>query len=139
MNVITMILGAALIGLAFADIKYREIPVLPVCFLAGIVILVRLWKGTGLTELLLGLFPGILLLLISYLSHGSIGTGDGLVLCVIGLGSGMETTVVMLGTALFVGGIYAAIMLFLKKVGRKTEIPFLPFLLLGYFVGVSLV
>lgn len=136
MNIIMVILGVSLGIFAVLDIKYQEISVLPVLVLGVVISGVRLWNGTGVAELLLGLIPGVFLLLASFFTRGSVGVGDGLVLLVLGIGCGFERTVFMFWTALFAGGVYAAILLLSKKAGRKTLFPFLPFLFLGYTLGV---
>lgn len=136
MHLVILVLGISLAVFAVLDVKYQEIPVVPV-FVLGVGILgVRLWSGATLAELLLGLLPGVFLLLLSVFSQGGIGIGDGLLLLVIGLGNGLETTILILWIAFFTGGVYAASLLLLKKAGRKTSFPFLPFLLLGYLSGV---
>lgn len=80
------------------------------------------------------LFPGFCMLLLSFITKGSIGEGDGLLLMTIGILSGGKDVLEIFLYALFFSGIYA---LFLFAAGKKKgndEIAFVPFLLLA-FVG----
>ena len=62
----------------------------------------------------------------------SIGTGDGLVLCVLGLFCGWRQCLAIFGMALVLSAILSIILLICRKAGRKTELPFLPSLFGGY-------
>ena len=132
MNIVKIVLGAGLSILAFVDARKREIPVLPVVFLGLFLLAVRVFLGAEIGELLSGVVPGLLLLVISFASHGSVGMGDGMMVCIIGIAAGLERTTGILGIAFLAAGIWAAVLLLWKKAGRKTELPFLPFLLIGY-------
>ncbi len=123
-----------LAGLALYDIKWKQVSV-PVVVTAVILVTVyRLFSGTGITELLAGLIPGIGLLLTAFFTKESIGTGDGLTLCVLGLFCGMQRALAILGMALVISAVLAMVLLVLKRAGRKTELPFLPCLCTGYLL-----
>ena len=72
------------------------------------------------------------------LSGEALGVGDGLVLFALGMGYQADKILVMLFVALVLAAVVSVVLLLLKKAGRKSEIPFLPFLFLGWLVGVMI-
>ena len=120
--------------LAGIDLKIRKIPVLPVLFLGLFSVGFRLWAGIGLWELAAGMIPGVILLGLAVCTGESIGIGDGLVLLVLGGFAGIVRTVAVLGVALVLAAALSVCLLLLKKVKRKTELPFLPCLCGGYLL-----
>ena len=120
--------------ISFVDIKRKQVS-LAVLIPIGVVVLIwRLFQGTEMVAFLTGLVPGVACLLLSYVTGESIGRGDGLVLCILGLLCGMKATLAVFGLALTFSAIWAIFLLILKRAGRKTELPFLPCLSLGYLV-----
>ena len=128
------IMLAALTGFAAYDIKTKMVPLIAVAATAGSVLLYRLCVGTGILELVMGLIPGVLLLVLALVTQESIGTGDGLMLCVLGLFCGWRQCLAVFGMALVLSALLSIILLICRKVGRKTELPFLPSLLGGYLL-----
>lgn len=128
------IMLAVLTGFAAYDIKTKRIPLLVVIVIAVSVLLYRLCIGTEILELVIGLIPGIVLLMLAFATRESIGTGDGLVLCVLGLFCGWRQCLAVFGMALVLSALLSIILLICHKVGRKTELPFLPSLLGGYLL-----
>ena len=76
--------------------------------------------------LLLAMMPGLLMLIVSFASRGSMGTGDGLTALIAGpmLGAGASCVVVLL--AFLFSAAVAATLLAVRKAGRSTRIPFVP-------------
>ena len=128
--------GLLLGGLAVVDFKQKKIPVLPVAAMGVLLLLFRLWNGVELRELATSLLPGAGLLLFARLSREAVGTGDGLVLLALGMGYGAEEILVMLFVALCLAAGLSVVLLVSKRAGRKSEIPFLPFLFFGWMAGV---
>lgn len=128
------IMLAILTGFAVYDMKTKMIPVGAVVILAVGVFLYRLCMGSGIWELIIGLIPGALLVVLAFATKESIGTGDGLVLCVLGLFCGWRQCLAIFGMALVLSAILSMILLICHKVGRKTELPFLPSLFGGYLL-----
>lgn len=129
-----LVAGGFLLLLTGYDIRYKTIPVIPVIVMGGMLLTYRVWNGTGWMELLGGCLPGVIFLLISLLTREKIGSGDGLVLLALGCGFAIEEVVGIVGMALFFAAIVAIVLLVVKKASRKTEIPFVPFLFLGFLV-----
>ncbi|MBQ0000023.1 MAG: prepilin peptidase [Clostridiales bacterium] len=127
-----------LYGNAGFDVRKREISLLSVAAISLYGIILWLKGGTVMTEHLLPLGTGFLFLGCSVFSAGEFGFGDGLVL--LALGTVLETAEylvsVMLGFLL--SGIWAFYLLIFQKKSRKTEIPLVPFLLVGYVGGLIL-
>ena len=123
-----------LIGFAVYDIKNKMIPTMAVKIITAGVLAYRLCIGIEIRELIIGLIPGILLLLLAFATRESIGTGDGLILCVLGLFCGWRQCLAIFGMALLLSALLSIILLLCHKAGRKTELPFLPSLLGGYLL-----
>ena len=134
--------GGILLGfLAWADIKTLKIPLLPVGVLAAMMFGMRMLSletadafAEELPAILTGLLPGGIGLLLSAITGGKIGAGDGFVLAALGLGLGFYRTMFLWVMALCLAAVCAICLLALKKAGRKTELPFVPFLFLGYVI-----
>ncbi len=79
-----------------------------------------------------GIFVGVALLLLTKVTRGAVGAGDGVVFVITGLLFGIWENVVLLCMSLFLLGIVGGILLMIHRVHRKTLIPFVPFVLLVY-------
>lgn len=142
-----IILLSAMFIIAWIDQCDRRIPndILLVLSAVRIVLWIVecfVFKGIGLALLfssLLGMiFGGGLFLLAHFLSKGGVGMGDVKLFAVIGtyVGGGSIMTVVFLTAA--VSAVYSIIMLALKKIKLKEEIPFAPFALTGVILTMAL-
>ena len=122
----------------WTDIRKKEIclPVLFIFLTGGILWRIRqglLWPA-GIISMGIGVF----IILIALISGGMVGFGDGLLILTMGsvLGAG-ELAGILCG-ALLLCGIYSGIEYLMLKKSRSEEIPFVPFLLIGYFGGIFL-
>ena len=122
----------------WTDIRKKEIcfPVLSV-FLAG-GILWRIWEGTFWADGLISMGAGTIAAVISVLTRGEIGFGDGLLILAMGSVLKSGELLGVLCAALLLCGIYSGLQLLVFKKKRDTEIPFAPFLLVGYLGGILL-
>ena len=79
---------------------------------------------------------GAFVLALSVLSKGAVGMGDGFLLLALGtvLSFGELLTSFLLG--LLCCSIWGIILLFLPGNGKRKEVPFVPFLMLGYIGGL---
>ena len=109
---------------ALWDIKFRRAPywLFAAGFLAGCIFAVAAKRA--LTAVLLSLIPGLLLLLLSVLTEGGIGTGDGLFYVSLAGFLSPRDSFLILFLSVFLAG-FAALFLYMKKRDRKTSIPFL--------------
>lgn len=121
---------------AAEDIKSRRIalPCLLVFGLAGAA--VQLYcRDMSFASIGLGMAVGIGILLLSILTGGSIGMGDGLVFCVTGIYLGGSRNLELLFMSLLYAALFSLFLLVKGKgtaKNRKREIPFLPFVFAGY-------
>ena len=115
------------------DIRKKEIQSVRVlCFGIG-GILLHLWqRNHSLYSMLGGIAVGAAVIILSLVSGGIIGIGDGLVLCVAGIYIGGINTMRLLLTGLFLSSLYALVLLFMHRKRRKDTIPFIPFLLAAF-------
>jgi leader peptidase (prepilin peptidase)/N-methyltransferase len=84
---------------------------------------------------LLRFIPGLFVLLFAKVSDESIiGCGDGWVLLCLGCFAAVADLINLCMVSLTCAGIAALFMLLVLKRGRRAQIPFVPFLLIGYVV-----
>ena len=121
---------------SFLDIRKREIsiPVTLLFGLAGVVYSVR--TGRTMTDYLIPLGIGILILWGSVLTRGQVGMGDGWMLLALGCMLRMECYIQMACIGMLLAAAYSGVLMLVFRKNRKTEIPLVPFLLLGYVGGM---
>lgn len=132
--------------LAVVDFRVRRLPdalTLPlaaaVLVLLGLVALVPEHTGDWLTALLGALTLGCGYLVLFLINPGGMGFGD--VKLALGMGAALGWygwPTVMLGTlaGFVLGALYGGALVVARKAGRKTAIPFGPFLIAGAYVGL---
>ena len=125
---------AVLAGFATYDMKTKSIPVAAVAGFAAGVLIYGFYTGTDMMTMVTGVVPGAVVLLISFVTKESIGRGDGLVLCVLGVFCGWRQCLAVFGMALVLAAVLAMVLLVFHRAGRKTELPFLPSLFGGYLL-----
>jgi len=130
-----LIIAGFLIPALAGDIKERKISLIPCIIGTASGIITGMLTGMGIRDLLFGLIPGLAVIVISILLKGTIGTGDGVILTMLGSFLGLWRTVTVLFTALMISMIVALVLLMLKKVSGKTEFPFVPFICAGFVVS----
>lgn len=117
--------------LGIKDCKDREIPMW--WLLAGLFLFVgfgiyRSLQGEMVwPDMLVGMLPGIMLLVLARLS-GKAGFADGIVLTEMGLYLGYRESVFVFCCSVVLLAVFSVMLLFLKKVHRNTRMPYLPFL-----------
>lgn len=113
--------------LSYQDIKTKCVSARVIWISAGIAFLsVFLEKDCGVDKWMVRMIPGVLFILLAWMTRESIGYGDGAAVIVLGLWCGTYFCILTLCLGIFLSGIYA---LCRMAVGRTTPIPFLPFLL----------
>ena len=121
---------------SFLDIRKREIsiPVTLLFGLAGVVYSIK--TGRTMTDYLIPLGIGILILGGSVLTRGQVGMGDGWMLLALGCMLRMECYIQMACIGMLLAAAYSGVLMLVFRKNRKTEIPLVPFLLLGYVGGM---
>lgn len=82
----------------------------------------------------LGVLLGISIIGFSKISGGSIGLGDGKIICISGILLGFKQSLAMLLCALLLAAVWSAVLFAVKKGNRKSSLPFIPFLSAGYLI-----
>lgn len=124
---------------SYTDIRKKVICVkcLPPFFLTGL-ILAALSGKEGLISAVLGMAAGLFILLISFITNGAVGSGDALALMVTGVFLGVMKNTELLCLSLFISAVFSAAALISGRCGRKTELPFLPFILAAHFLMTAM-
>lgn len=125
-------------GNAWRDWRKREISpsLLAVYSIGGI--LCSILEKRAVTDWMLPLGIGVLVLAFGFLTRGGIGIGDGLLLLALGSLLDADSYVRTLVIGLLLSAFFSGILLVVMKKSRKTEIPLVPFLLAGYIGGLIL-
>lgn len=123
---------------SWTDIRKREVSLGFTGIFAVAGIIWRLFSKGSLVEILPVAGVGLLFTGISVITGGALGMGDSLVLLALGTVMNMGDFFPMLLGAIFSSAACAGILLGILKKSRNTEIPFVPFLLLGYLGGLIL-
>ncbi|MDR0220287.1 MAG: hypothetical protein LBI54_02655 [Lachnospiraceae bacterium] len=94
-----------------------------------------LWSG-GFAggEFLLRLLPGVVFLLLAFLTREAVGYGDGAVLLPVCLLLKMPVIMAFIMLALAFCALFSLVLVMLKKGGKETRLPFMPFLLAAWGV-----
>lgn len=117
------------------DIRERRISLLVTAGYGILGLIFVIWDGNALKGLCLSLIPGALCLVLAWLSRERVGYGDGLLLLAIGFYLSCDDMVLLCMTAIIGAGICALILLAFFHKGKNYEIPFIPFVFLGYLVA----
>lgn len=122
---------------AIEDIRKRTISIsfLPLFGLAGAG-LHLFQRDMGIVSILLGMVVGAGLIGICFLTRESIGLGDGLIFLVTGVFLGGSANVELLLFSLLYAAVFSLGALIVGKKKRKQEIPFIPFVFLGYLTMI---
>lgn len=121
-----------LLWLALQDKRYLGISRLGLCIASGLLLIAGSFGTVGWQSRAGGAAFGAVLLVFCLFSKEALGLADGVLILVCGAAFGLHETVTLcFFAAVYTGGL-SAVLLLTKRAGRKSRIPFLPFLLLGY-------
>ena len=84
------------------------------------------------------LLGGGLFLLAHFIARGGIGMGDVKLLGVIGCYAGAGTIMPLIFLTIMISAVYSIVLLLLKKIKLKEEIPFAPFVLIGTILTLAI-
>ncbi len=119
---------------SYTDIKKKlvSVKVIVLFFLIGALICLN--SGNSALAVIMRLLPGVFFVILSKVSGGKIGEGDGMVLLVTGLYLGLIENVWLLCLALFLSAVFSVAVLILKKSGKNESFPFVPFMLAAFIL-----
>ncbi len=117
------------------DLRHKRLTIVYILmFGIGGVILHLFAPVCSIYSILCGMLLGIAMILVSLITRGNVGIGDGMLLLVTGVYLGGYGNLQLLMTGLLLSALWALGLLAFKKKKGKDEIAFAPFLLLAYFV-----
>lgn len=121
---------------ALLDIKQKKIwlPWLGAFFVESVVLL--LIGVSNWNIFVFGMLPGVVLIVVSIVTRGEIGLGDGYLVCVLGSLVGLKDIVNILTWAILLLAVTGIFLVVVKHWGRKSTLPFVPFLLVAYIMQV---
>ena len=121
---------------SWKDIRTREVSLLSIVVF-GIVGMVRTcFLRTVSVDLVWNVCMGVAVIGLSIISKGAVGMGDGLLFLSLGTVLPFEELLSAFLLGLFCCCFWGIVVLFLSGKGKKTEMPFVPFLMLGYIGGL---
>lgn len=121
---------------SWKDIRAREVSLLSIGVF-GIVGMVRAcFIGTLSVELVWTVCIGGAVIGLSVISRGAVGMGDGLLILALGTVLPFEELLLSFLLGLFFSSFCGIIVLLLPGRKREAELPFVPFLMLGYIGGL---
>lgn len=91
------------------------------------------WWDIGMSVL-----PGMIFWMLSFVTHEKVGYGDGWMLVMIGLFTGLWKCFLILMVGLVSESLSVLVLLAFKRISKDRQIPFAPFLLFGMGVVVCL-
>lgn len=139
-NIVQFIITAGgLIVNTVLDFRKKEVSLIIAAIMGSYGILWRIFTVTEFSlDMVFGLLPGIISLFIAGITKESIGYGDGWILLALGISIGGRNMIIICMVALFAAGICAFILIVFFRKDRKYQIPFVPFILLGYLCMILL-
>lgn len=133
--IINSVTGTMLLVCGLQDIKMKK--VYTWFILLGAILIITCIPFSSIITLgdrLGGSLVGVVVIIISLLTQGKIGMGDGLILSVTGISLGFWSNLELFLIALLLSAILSIILLAAKKVDRKQEVPFVPFIFMAFLV-----
>ncbi len=131
-----LVLG--LLGLcSLEDIKRKEMTVVYI-FIFGIggMILHLFAPMCSIYSILWGILLGMAMIVLSFVTKGSVGLGDGILLVVTGVYLGGYGNLELLVMGFFLAALWSLGLMLIKKKNGKEKIPFVPFLLVSYLIMI---
>jgi len=138
-------LTVSVLSLLFAclDWKFREVPVWLILATDVLGIGLCIFGRREAFSILYAVIPGILMILFSFVSDGTLGLGDGAFVCSMGLYMSWQQVCILLATAFLAAGLTALgmIVCFMMKGAavRRKKLPFLCFMPPGVIMAFMLV
>ena len=125
---------------AVSDIRRKSVSIAYLLIAGAGVIPIALWeRNVPLPARVLGILLGGVFFLVSFLTKEAVGRGDAAIIAICGAAMGFSVTAMMLCIGLLFSSVVSLALLCFRKAGRKTQIPFYPFMALGELSAALLV
>lgn len=133
-----IILFLYLLLMSVYDIKKREIQI-EISGIVAVVLAARqlyfvLQGDVSWLSAFAGVAVGVLIVVVSGITRGQIGIGDGIVFMISGMSLSFYENGVLLFLSLVVGSVSGVFLILSRHGGRKTILPFVPCVFIGYGV-----
>ncbi len=133
-NGILSILGLVMGVGSVYDIRYQRIPVWLLGGGALVLCTFVLIEGDVFSPIrIMGLVPGVVIGIVGHLCK-AVGSGDGVLIVLIGYVLGIWNLCTILCAAFALLMVVAGCLVCIKKIGRKSKLPFYPFATVGYLL-----
>lgn len=121
----------------YFDMKEKRIPFY-LFFAFGVIGILFLFisQEKEVLPALQGAIVGIGVLFLAKVTREGIGYGDGIILLITGLYLGLRQNALLFLLAILLSSVFALVFWMVKRVDRKTEIPFVPFLAAAFLIQV---
>jgi len=126
--------GVYLLIEGLRDFRTKEISLWGSLGVGLVGLLYSISVGRAWTSIILAEIPGIICLLISFCTRQSVGYGDGILLCSLGMLYTFEDLLIICTIAIGFAGLMGLVLLVVFRKSGKYEIPFVPFLFIGWFL-----
>ncbi|SFU55322.1 prepilin peptidase [Butyrivibrio sp. M55] len=137
--IIQIVALIVLFVIAVEDIKSMNISSWKIWILAALSV------GSAVFEVAMGsydiesaavaLLPGVVLIVLYYVTGKQIGLGDGMVTLCMGPAFGIERVTLGITVAFFVSGLFSLVIIAALREKRKKSYPFIPFITAGMVVA----
>lgn len=130
-----VILGVFLLIEGIRDLQKHKVSMITVMIagILGVIFQFVIIQENGL-KIIGGILIGIVLLSLAKITREKIGYGDGWIFVVTGIYLGFHSNMYLLLLSLFLASLVSICLLVFKKVNKKTELPFVSFVLPGYLL-----
>ena len=118
--------------ISIIDFSTKKIPVVVLIVMGIVGITSSIYAQQSIMSVAVALIPGIVLMAAAFLTREQIGYGDAAVVTLMGLFVTVDIVCSTMVMGLTIAGIISVILIASGRVGRKMQIAFTPFLLLGY-------
>lgn len=135
-NIVKTVFLIYLLIISISDVKERKIS-LKILMLGGVItsfgVGMHLIEKTVSYQYILGTIPGVVLIFIALMTR-QVGIADGVIFVYIGLLLKYQESVAVVCVSVLIIAVFSAILLVIRKVERKHELPFIPFIAVGYLI-----
>lgn len=124
---------------ALWDAKKKAVPIIFLLIwgmVSVIYFILEIFNGQNILGMLVGIIPGVVALVLSVISREQIGFGDGLILLCVGCIQDIKEVLCMLFFSFVFLTITLMFLLVIRRVGRASRVPFVPFMFIGQLITV---